>query len=74
MTEAAYYPALTAAIDTNKAIVMDALRKQGSWARWYLKFLCEEQGYADDLSFDGAITELVNEGKVAVSGENVVLQ
>ena len=74
MAEAAYYPALTEAIDTNKGIVMDALRKQGAWARWYLKFLCEEQGYSDDLSFDGAITELVNEGKVAVSGDNVILQ
>ena len=67
MAEAAYYPALTAAIETNKDIIMEALKKQGSWSRWYLKHQCEEKGFADDLSFTSAMDELVKEGKVTVT-------
>lgn len=70
MTQAAYHPALTAAIETNKDIIMEALKKQGSWSRWYLKHQCEEKGFADDLSFTSAMDELVKEGKIVVTTED----
>ena len=64
-----YYPALVAAVDTNKEIITDLLVKFGRLKRDALKRACEERGSSDAELFDSALAELQGE-RVIISGDN----
>jgi hypothetical protein len=64
--------ALIKAVAHNEAVILEAFKDSPSMTRALIYKVCANKGYADDVSIDMAIRELVDDGSIIATNFNGV--